>query len=104
MARRDRGRHGGKKHWLDDRRNVAKIFRGLIIVSVLWLAADLAYRKHSEWSRLDGPFQEFDAWFGFFPIYGFVGAFLLVLAAKQLRRLLMRSEDYYERRRDAGGA
>ena len=45
-----------------------------------------------------GRLHEFDAWVGFFPLYGFVGAFLLVLAAKQMRRVLMRPEDYYERR------
>ena len=34
---------------------------------------------------------------GFYGIYGFVGCVFLVLAAKELRKLVMRSEDYYDR-------
>ena len=78
-----------------------KVFYALIAVDVLWLAADFFYKKKAE----------FDAWggwadggLGFYPVYGFVGAFLLVLAAKQMRRVLMRPEDYYERRRDGGAS
>ena len=99
MAQQQHSKHGGKRYWLDDKRNVAKVFYGLIVVNAGWLLADLLYDKH----------EEFDAWggwadggFGFYPVYGFVGAFLLVLAAKQMRRVLMRSEDYYERRRGGG--
>ena len=32
----------------------------------------------------------------FYPAYGFVACVLLVLVAKQLRRILMRDEDYYD--------
>ena len=35
--------------------------------------------------------------FGFHAVYGFVACVVLVLAAKQLRRVLMRDENYYER-------
>jgi len=38
----------------------------------------------------------FESWPGFFSIYGFVACVALVLAAKELRKLLMRSETYYE--------
>ncbi len=96
MAHADHGKQGGKTYWLDRKGNVAKVFYALILIDVPWLGADLLYKKKAE----------FDAWrgwvdggFGFYPVYGFVGAFLLVLAAKQMRRVLMRSEDYYERRR-----
>ena len=37
-----------------------------------------------------------EGWFGFYPLYGFVGCVTLVLVAKQMRRVVMRSEDYYE--------
>lgn len=33
----------------------------------------------------------------FYVIYGFVGVALLVLVAKEMRKLLMRDEDYYDR-------
>jgi hypothetical protein len=39
---------------------------------------------------------DFERWPGFYAFYGFVACFALVLAAKQLRRLLMRPERYYE--------
>ena len=101
LARHDHRKHdhrkrGGKRYWLDSKRNVARVFYGLIAIDVLWLAADFVHHKHSEWSGLEGSLHEFDAWVGFFPVYGFVGAFLLVLAAKQMRRVLMRPEDYYD--------
>ena len=36
--------------------------------------------------------------FAFHALYGFIACVALVLAAKQMRRVLMRREDYYERR------
>ena len=36
---------------------------------------------------------------GFYPIYGFIACALLVLIAKQMRKPLMRKEDYYDRDR-----
>ena len=38
-----------------------------------------------------------EGWFGFYGVYGLVGCVLLVLAAKVLRKVVMRSEDYYDR-------
>ena len=37
-----------------------------------------------------------EALFGFYGIYGFVACVILVLLAKEMRRILMRREDYYE--------
>jgi len=34
--------------------------------------------------------------YGFYPLYGFVACVLLVLAATQMRKVLMREEDYYD--------
>jgi hypothetical protein len=33
---------------------------------------------------------------GFYAFYGFVACVLLVLIAKQMRKVLMRKEDYYD--------
>jgi hypothetical protein len=38
--------------------------------------------------------------FGFYAIYGFVACVLLVVIAKELRKLLMRDENYYDRIED----
>ena len=77
-----------RRRWLDDPRNVDKVFYALIGVCVLSVAADLLYHKHTHfsWEELIG----FHAW------YGFVGCVFLVLTAKQMRRILKRDEDYYD--------
>ena len=41
--------------------------------------------------------RSWEGWPGFYPIYGFVACVLLVLIAKELRKILMRDEDYYDR-------
>lgn len=76
------------RRWLDDPRNVTRIVYGLAVLCGLALVADLFYRKH--------PHFAFERWIGFYAVYGFIGSVALVLAAKQLRRVLMRDEDYYE--------
>lgn len=63
------------------------IVRGLYVVCALSVALDLVIHRHE--------ILDFAHWFGFYAIYGFVGCVVLVLAAKQLRRILMRDENYY---------
>jgi len=43
-----------------------------------------------------GPFAIEYIW-GFYALYGFVGCVFLVLAAKLMRVILMRPEDYYDK-------
>lgn len=81
-----------RKYWLDEPSNVDKIWYGLLAVCALLFVADAFYHKHIHFS-LEG-------WFGFYGIYGFVACVFLVLAARGLRRLLMRPEDYYDRHDD----
>ncbi len=75
--------------WLDHPRNIARLYRGLWVCGGALLLADLAVHRHAE--------TAFDDWFGFYGFYGFVACVALVLAAKLLRRAVMRSEDYYDR-------
>jgi hypothetical protein len=56
----------------------------------LLVAADLVVHRHAE--------TAFDGWFGYYALYGFVACVALVLAAKVLRRIVMRREDYYDDR------
>ncbi len=76
-----------KKRWLDKAGNVKKVLWALYAVSGLLIAIDLIYRKHAELG--------FDYAFVFYGIYGFVSCVLLVLIAKEMRKFLSRSEDYY---------
>jgi hypothetical protein len=78
--------------WLDDPRNVKRIVHGLYTLCALLFLADLLYAKH--------PHFGVERFFGFYALFGFVGSVTLVLVAKQLRRVLMRDEDFYERTRD----
>ena len=48
---------------------------------------------HCSWH---GPFK-IEHVFGFYGLLGFIACVVLVLAAKQLRKVLMRPEDYYDR-------
>ena len=80
---------GERKYWLDDPGNVRKIYGGLWIVCGLLVSADFFYDKHTEF-----PIEHFVGFFGF---YGFVSCVLLVLSAKQLRKIVGRGEDYYDR-------
>lgn len=78
-----------RKYWLDERRNVDRIFYALCTICALLGLADLLYHKHVSF--------RWEAWFGFYAVYGFVCCVALVLAAKQMRKVLMRDEQYYER-------
>ena len=78
-----------RRYWLDERRNVDKVYWALLIVCAGLFAADLFYDKHGKFAVED--------LFGFYGLYGFIACVFLVLAAKQLRKLLIRPEDYYDR-------
>ena len=78
-----------RKYWLDDPRSVTLLVRILAIACLLLVVADLLYHKHGEY--------DWEMLFGFHGFFGFASFFLAVLAGKQLRKLLMRDEDFYDR-------
>ncbi len=79
----------GKEYWLDQRRNVTKVFWGLVLLCAALGLADFFYDKHTVFAMEDVP--------TFFGIFGFVVCVGLVLGAKELRKILKRDEDYYDR-------
>lgn len=78
-----------KTWWLDDRRNVDRLVYALYAVCAALLLVDPLIHKH-------GPFA-IEHWWGFYGLYGFVACVGLVLAAKEMRRVVMRPEDHYDR-------
>ncbi len=78
-----------KKAWIEKRKNVVLMVRIFLAVSIVLLLLDLAFERHALFS--------WEGWFGFYGLYGFVACVALVLAAKLLRKLIMRREDYYDR-------
>jgi hypothetical protein len=78
-----------RRYWLDEKKNVDKIVYALYAVCALLVVADFFYHKHVHLAV--------ENWIGFYGWYGLVACVLLVLAAKVLRVLLKRDEDYYDR-------
>ncbi|MDQ2081308.1 hypothetical protein RA307_14075 [Xanthobacteraceae bacterium Astr-EGSB] len=78
-----------RTYWLDDPRNVDRVVWTVYGVCALLLVIDVVIHKH-------GPFA-IEHLFGFYGIFGFVACVGLVLAAKGLRVILARPEDYYGR-------
>lgn len=80
---------GERSYWLDRPSNVNKLVYVFYALCAVLLAVDVFVPKH-------GPFA-IEHTFGFYGLFGFVACVALVLIAKQLRRVLMRPEDYYDR-------
>lgn len=83
------GLPGDDARWLDDSRNVTRVVHTLGTLCAVMFAADFFYTKKAHF--------EVEEIFGFYAVYGFLGSVGLVLAAKAMRPLLRRDEDYYER-------
>ena len=81
--------HKEQTYWLDRPGNVEWIVRAVYMICAALVVADVFVPKH-------GPFP-IEHVFGFYAWYGFLACVGLVLAAKVLRRVLMRPEDYYDR-------
>ena len=81
-----------KRYWLDKSSNVKKLLVGLYLLCACLLLIDAIYRRHA--------ILTMENWFGFYGIYGFVACVILVLAAKELRKLVARAEHYYEDEND----
>ncbi len=88
MAREPAEHPGEKRHIFDNPKNVKRVIYALYAACALSVVAELFVHRHAEnwWEGL----------FGFYPVYGFVGIVILVLAAKELRKLVRRPEDYYD--------
>ena len=77
-----------KPHLFDNPNNVKRLLRGFYLLCALLIIADFVVHRHIglDWEKIPA----------FYAIYGFVACVALVLAAKQLRKLVMRKEDYYD--------
>ncbi len=81
------------KHIFDNSRNVKRLIRGFFIVCFFLFILDFIIHRHLSFEEDSFPVE---GWYGFYSVYGFVACVLLVLAAKLMRKVLMRKEDYYE--------
>lgn len=82
------GEDKGKEHVFDDPGNVRWVLRLLYLVCGGLFVVDFFFHRHSV--------HPLEHWWGFYPLYGFVSCVVLVLAAKEMRKVLMRDRDYYD--------
>lgn len=77
-----------KTYLFDNPGNVTRLLRGFYIICGILFVADFIVHRHTV-----HPWEGFP---GFFAIYGFVACVVLVVIAKEMRKVLMRKEDYYD--------
>jgi uncharacterized protein YqhQ len=72
----------------DNPRNIKRFRMGFFAVLLLVLIAEGFVEMHGEF--------EVEHFYGFFAVYGFISYVFLIFAAKILRKIVMRKEDYYD--------
>ena len=77
-----------KVYLFDKPENVNRLLRGLYLACGLLFVLDFVIHRHASrvWEGLPG----------FYATFGFVACVVLVLLAREMRKLLMRREDYYD--------
>jgi O-antigen ligase len=85
-----------RKYWLDDPANVKLLIRVFYGVCAVLLSLDFFFHRHLSFENSTAEFP-MEGYYGFYGFYGFVACVLLVVVAKYvLRKIVMRSEDYYD--------
>ncbi len=82
-------RHDEPQRWLDDPKHVEWIFRVLVGACVVLVGIDFFLHRHAHFA--------WEAIPGFYGIFGFIAFWVIVIIGKNLRKILMRREDYYDR-------
>jgi hypothetical protein len=81
-----------KPHWLDEPRNVKRLWRGFLVVLALTVLAELMVHLH--------PHFEIESVFGFHAWFGLMACAAMIVVAKALALLLKRPDTYYRKRDD----
>lgn len=77
------------RHLFDNPRNVRLVVRILVGCCIVLFGLDFVLHRH-----VVHPWESFP---GFYALYGFIACVVLVLLARELRKAVMREEDYYEK-------
>ncbi len=77
-----------KQYLFDKPRNVNRLLRGFYLICAILLILDFVLHRHviHSWENIPS----------FYAIFGFIACVLLVLIAKEMRKVVMRKEDYYD--------
>ena len=85
---------GKKAPWLDKAMNIDRIWWALVCSTLVLCVAEFFYHKHTAFkSGTLG--AEIDQFWAFYAVFAFSSSVGLVFIAKFLRRMIMRSDDYY---------
>ncbi len=77
-----------EKHVFDKPRNIRRLLWVLYAICAGLFLIDALFHRHV--------IHAWESYFGFYAVFGFVACVVLVLAAKEMRKVLMRKEDYYD--------
>jgi len=77
-----------KQYLFDNPKNVKLLIRILFASCFVLFALDLIIHRHI--------YHPWESFVGFYAIYGFLSCVILVLIAREMRKLVMRNEDYYD--------
>ena len=74
--------------WFDKPENIKKMLKVFYVICGLLVLVDFLVHRHiyHDWENIPV----------FYAIYGFIGCVVLVIIAAEMRKFLMRGEDYYD--------
>ena len=76
------------KHFFDSPENTKRFFHAFYVICGALVVAERFIDRHAE--------HPWEGLFGFYGLWGFASFWFLVFVAKQMRKLLIRPEDYYD--------
>ncbi|MCB0057592.1 MAG: hypothetical protein H6876_08270 [Hyphomicrobiaceae bacterium] len=88
MAQHHGAPDDGKTHMFDKPQNVARVRYALYALCGISILAEVFVHRH-----VDHPWEALPL---FYCLYGFAACVILVLIAKEMRKVLMRDEEYYD--------
>jgi hypothetical protein len=77
-----------EQHFFDDPNNLKRVLRVFYAICVGLLLLDFIHHRHV--------IHAWESMWGFYAVFGFVACVVLVLVAKEMRKVVMRDESYYE--------
>lgn len=77
-----------KEDFFDKPENIKRILKGFYAICIILVLADFVVDRYTylAWEKIPA----------FYALYGFIACVVLVVIAKEMRKVVMRKEDYYD--------